>query len=94
MNFSQFYDILNGTMYSDEGTPPPQSYHFLDYAKQVTNGSTNTNGNWDLIPLTNDDMARYSAKDVEEFTQMHNQDPKPSLGEPLKDEELKKYTGI
>jgi len=83
MNFYQMWHTLD-----QENLP---QYHFLDYAKELTNSKV---GGHELTPLTDEDMMRYSADDVEaEYLKMHDTNPL-RLGEPLDDEGMKKYMGL
>lgn len=90
MDFYQFYNKINGVPYSDPATPPPSSYNFLDYAKQLTNSPINgiEGGTYELTPLSQEDMSRYADEDV--VTNINT----TQLGEPLDDEAFKKYHGI
>lgn len=96
MNFYQFFDKLNGKPYED-GVPAPVSYDFLDYVKGITPSNTPMNNvegksSYDLIPLDLDDMAPSVRQSPEEYAQLHK-GKKMGLGEPMTDDDLKKFYG-
>jgi hypothetical protein len=97
MNFYDFYDMLNGKMYSDPRVPPPVEYELQDYMAQITSNPDNVVGidgrdsNYALQPITR--MWTHSADDVVDFMTKHGRNTK-KLGEPLDDEGLRRYTGI
>lgn len=96
MNFYQFYNVLNGESYSDPRVPPKE-YDFLDYAKMISNGSKiagTEENNWQLTPLEQDDMKTSAAEDVADaYVKIHKKNPL-SIGDPLSDEEFRKYQGL
>ncbi len=88
MNFYQFYDLLNGKPY--QNVPPPVKYSFKGYMDAVSNGSPAGNSedaDYNLKPLSFDDMARCAADDVP----VHNT---TRLGDPMSDEELHAHYGL
>ena len=97
MNFYQFYNVLNGEPYSDPRVPPPTEYDFLDYTKMISNGSKiagTEENNWQLTPLEQDDMKTSAADDVvDAYAKIHKKSP-TRLGDPLSDEEFRRYQGL
>ena len=91
MDFYQFCDKINGRMYED-GVPPPTKYNFLDYLKDSSINQERGN-NWQLTPLTQDDMKTTSRDDAAEWYARHGINT-TKLGDPLDDEGMKRYMGL
>lgn len=90
MDFYQFYDKINGKIYED--IPPPTKYNFLDYLKDSSINKEKDN-NWQLKPLTQDDMKTTAVEDALDWYAKHGKNT-TRLGEPLDDEGFKKYMGL
>jgi hypothetical protein len=81
-SFYKFWDKVNGKMY--ETVPPPVKYDMQKYPYG--------DGGAELKPLTWDDMASHSRKDVEEWLMKYGTNT-TKLGPPMTDAELKKFYG-
>ena len=94
MNFYQFYDKLQG----DPSGDPPTEYDLLNYTDTISQGSSfsgTEDGNYELKPLTDDDMKQAAADDViKAYAKLHKGKNPSRLGDPLDDEGMKKYHGM
>jgi hypothetical protein len=89
-NFCQFWNAVNGEPYTD-GVPPPVKYDIADLTTGPINGTED--GSYELRPITDEDTARYAAPDViAAYVQMHDKNPL-RLGDPMSDDEFKKFYG-
>ena len=86
-NFYQFWNKLNGEPYTD-GVPPPVEYKI----QPMETGDSS----YELKPLTDEDMARYSDEDVAaEMERKKAAGFNPcKLGPPMSDEEFHKFYGL
>lgn len=81
---------------------PPVKYNLADYTEFITNGSPianttePTNGCESMLrPMTIEDMARASTKDVVDgYRKLHGGKSPTQLGKPMSDEELRKHYGL
>lgn len=92
MNFYQLYDKINGKPY--QTVPPPVKYNMKNYM-DITKNSYNSaeeNSEYNLIPLSYEDMARYADNDVVNWHLKHGQN-NTKLGKEMTDDELKKFYG-
>lgn len=90
INFYDYCNKINGEPYVR--IAPPVAYRFQDYCDSKSMGNTE-NGNHELRPLSDDDLKRYAADDVvQHYSKMHDKNPQ-SLGDPMSDEEFKKFHG-
>lgn len=93
-SFIDFCTQINGEMYKN--VPPPVAYDLEDFASTLTSSPINgtETGSHELIPLTDEDMARYGADDVSQhYAHMHNGQSPSRIGEPMTDSEFKKFMG-
>ncbi len=97
MNFYDLCNKMNGVPYQN-GTPPPVKYEFANYLDAITNDprvNGTEDGSYELKPIDFDDMKRYAADDVADvYKKMHGDKSPLSLGKPMTDEELRKFTGM
>lgn len=93
--FQQFFDRMNGKMY--QTVPPPVQYQFADYAQTLTHTPINNcegGGDYQLKPLSHEDMGRYAADDVvAHYSSMHKGKNPLRLGGPMSDDDFKKHMG-
>lgn len=90
-NFCQFWNRLNGEPYTD-GVPAPVKYDLATMDVGQVCGTTN--GSHELRPLADEDMGTYAADDVvAHYVALHKGKNPLRLGDPMSDEELKKFYG-
>jgi hypothetical protein len=86
MNFFQFFDKLNSKQ-PEQNEPPP--------GPNLANMDLDTKG-YDLKPLSQEDMGRAAAEDVEKamWEKQARGENNTRLGDPMTDDELQKFMGL
>lgn len=98
MNFYKLFNKLQGKPYSDSDSTPPTESELLNYTDTISNNSSfsgTEDGGYELRPLTDDDMKRYATDDVvDAYYKLHKGKNPTKLGDPMSDDEFKKYHGM
>lgn len=94
-NFCQFWNQINGEPYHN--VPPPVNYNLASYTQAITTSPLNNvegKSTYELRPITHEDMGSASAEDVvNNYRLMHGGKNPCRLGDPMSDEEFKRFYG-